>query len=118
MGGCGWYGYGDNRKQMYCKFPKYAREYFLDFPEYRRMEGSVKSPAPKPPSSGVCEVPKSARAGPEVKSPNPSGNTGCRDADDCHGDSVYCYPGHNGQPNFCKKGDGVGSVCTDDESCG
>merc|ERR1719410_1627724 len=48
---------------------------------------------------------------PSVRSPNPPSNTGCRDAWDCHGTGVYCYKGWWGQPNYCMRGNGIGSVC-------
>merc|ERR1719384_2868751 len=42
----------------------------------------------------------------------------CNDSRDCRGKGVYCYEGQYGRPNYCKRGDGEGSLCQSDEGCG
>merc|ERR1719411_1318444 len=49
-----------------------------------------------------------------VGKPNPQSE--CQNADQCPGTGVYCYP--KGQFRVCIKGDGIGSICENDEQCG
>merc|ERR1719229_1734311 len=51
-----------------------------------------------------------------LRAPNPQSNTRCRDAFDCDGVSVYCYESRRG--NYCKRGDGIGSLCRNQAGCG
>merc|ERR1719319_2049576 len=123
---CGWIGKGDNARQMYCAYPSYARAADFDFYKEARQ---VKSPNPKPPTDKTCQdpgVPRAARTiyvdedkdARQVRSPTPESDTECESSFDCHGTGVYCYEGHGGLPDYCYKGDGVGSMCTNDASCG
>merc|ERR1719219_1385181 len=43
-------------------------------------------------------------------------NRGCRGANDCPGADQYCYEGAYG--NYCSGGNGIGSVCMRQSSCG
>jgi len=64
------------------------------------------------------------RAEETLGAPRPNPNTnhgqwtlpGCNDSWDCQGDSVYCYKGYF--RNWCFPGNGIGSICQSDSSCG
>merc|ERR1719510_2910446 len=45
-------------------------------------------------------------------------STGCSSSRDCRGAGVYCYLGDSGNPNFCAKASGYGSLCQRDSDCG
>merc|ERR1719219_72974 len=56
------------------------------------------------------------RADGKYGQPNPHWNTGCENSHDCAGLSVYCYRDY--PRNRCRYGNGIGSLCQTDESCG
>jgi len=57
---------------------------------------------------GTCALP----------SPSPSPSGGCRSSEDCPGIGEYCYGEYSLTNGVCKKGDGLGSMCRKDSSCG
>jgi len=128
---CGWLGYGDNARKMYCAGGSCVDPWHNhhEQPVFgRRLESLEDVEAAIQMVEGDLEIQgattEQRRADESLGAPRPNPNSnhgqwnkpGCNDSWDCEGDSVYCYPGL--LRNWCFPGNGIGSICQSDSSCG
>jgi len=115
-GGCGWLGQGSSARKMYCDGGECVDPWGSPSPDYgRRLDGDdITEEA----TLVIDNENEQRRAGGQLAAPRPAPRQrGCQSSWDCDGDSVYCYEGWFGR-NYCKYGNGIGSLCGGDSACG